>query len=84
MRNRSFRFMPKEGTTDKQTVDVWLVIGVKKTGNWTDFTLLDSVQDKPLSPNQVLVPVFPDEAASFDYVIVVRQEEAIRKGWLKL
>jgi hypothetical protein len=67
------------------TKDVWLVIGVDThpQGSGKTFTFIDS-QTKPRdSENLHAVCCFLDDLLKHEYVILVRQDRAHKKGWLR-
>lgn len=62
----------------------FLVLGVKMTGPWRAFAVLDSFT---LSPSHIKagspVLVSSVDATNYDYVMVVRDDVARRNEWIK-
>jgi hypothetical protein len=66
-----------------KTDQVWLVLGVTLTSDGPHFEFIDSKTTNSRSELLQCVLVDTDLAKRFAYVLVVQQEVANEKGWLK-
>jgi hypothetical protein len=65
------------------TEHVWLVLGVSLSSEGPQFEFIDSKTTNDQSELLQCVLVDTDLAKHYAYVMVVRQEVAHQKGWLK-
>lgn len=69
---------------DVKKAIIFVVLGVRVTGPWRNFSVLNSFSLSPShihSDSPIIVGAI--DAINYDYVMVVEEETAKQNGWLK-